>query len=399
MDEAEHGVDRSDRSKLRKGVVFATVAYLIYGIMPFYMKQLQAVAPGQIMAHRVIWSVLLLVIIVSVIRRWKIVRSAASMRMVCVFTITAALIGTNWLVYIWAVLHNFVLETSLGFFITPLMTVLLGVLALKERLSRMQVLAVALAGFGVAALAIGQGGSLWIALALAVTFSTAGLIRKIAPLDPLCALLIETSIMAPLAIVWLGWNAAHGQPVFEASLGQNALLVLTGVVTALPLLLFSSAAKMMPYSLAGQFQYLGPTLQFLQAVLLFHEPFRPLHMFTFGCIWVGLAIFTFDTVRAGLAFGRNSEAYAEGGGMITSAHSNLEGRCRERSTGPWQCISMPWVGKRRGRLGEIFRWQRVFDGIWPSQFFLARQSKVIGTFGIAKAKAICQRVAAVFSLP
>ena len=298
MSDPRHSGPHSRRKEFRVAVACATIAYLIYGIMPIYMKQLQAVPPGQIMAHRVIWSVLLLAMIVSVMGRWTTIRSAITPRLVLLFTITASLIGINWLVYIWAVLHSFVLETSLGFFITPLMTVLLGVVALRERLSRLQSLAVASAGLGVVALALGQGGSLWIALVLATTFSTAGLIRKIAPLDPLCGLLLETSIMAPAAIAWLWWSTAQGQPVFQPDLGENILLVMTGVVTAVPLLLFTTAAKKMPYSLAGQFQYLGPSLQFLQAVLLFHEPFGPLHMFTFGCIWLGLAIFTFDALRA-----------------------------------------------------------------------------------------------------
>jgi chloramphenicol-sensitive protein RarD len=202
-------------------------------------------------------------------------------------------------IYIWAVLNNFVLETSLGFFITPLMTVLLGVAALRERLRRPQAIAVILATIGVVALAVGQGGTLWIALVLAATFSIAGLIRKVTPLDPLCGLLIETMLMAPIAIAWLWWGMVRGQALFSADTGENLLLLMTGVVTAVPLLLFSAAAKKMPYSLAGQFQYIGPTLQFLQAVLLFHEPFGSLHLFTFICIWTGLGIFAIDLLRSG----------------------------------------------------------------------------------------------------
>lgn len=276
----------------------ATVAYLIYGIMPIYMKLLKAVPPGQIMAHRVVWSVVLLAAIVSVSRRWKTIGQAiAQPRQIGLLAVAATMIASNWLLYIWAVLHNFVLETSLGFFITPLITVLLGVVALREQLRRLQGVAVGLAAIGVGALALGQGGSLWIALALAGTISGAGLIRKIMPLDPLCGLLLETLLMAPFAIVWLWWGVSQGQPLFSAELGENILLVLTGVVTAVPLLLFSIAAKRMPYALAGQFQYIGPTLQFMQAVLLFHEPFGLLHLFTFVCIWTGLAFFAYDVLR------------------------------------------------------------------------------------------------------
>jgi chloramphenicol-sensitive protein RarD len=297
MSGTQGAIDQAQKSQMQSGIAYATIAYLIYGAMPIYMKQLQAVPTGQIMAHRVIWSVVLLAIIVSLLRRWDTLRQTISLRLVGLFAVTALLIGTNWLVYIWAVLQNHVLETSLGFFVTPLMTVLLGVVGLGERLNRLQAIAVGLAALGVLVFAIGQGGSLWIAMALAVTFSTAGLIRKIVPLDPLCGLLIETSLLAPMAIAWLWLASYHGQPVFGTDAVDNVFLVLTGVVTAVPLLLFSIAAKKMPYSLAGQFQYIGPSLQFLQAVLLFQEPFGVLHVFTFGCIWVGLAFFIFDALR------------------------------------------------------------------------------------------------------
>lgn len=290
-------VDQLNKSQIRSGVLYATIAYLIYGAMPIYMKQLQEVSPGHIMAHRVLWSIVLLAIIVSILGRWDTVRQAINLRLIGLFAVTATLIGTNWLVYIWAVLQNNVLETSLGFFITPLMTVLLGVVALGERLTWPQATAVCLAALGVVAFALGQGGSLWIAMVLAITFSTAGLIRKMIPLDPLCGLLIETSLLAPFAIAWLWLTSNQGQSVFGADPITNVLLVSTGVVTAVPLLLFSVAAKKMPYSLAGQFQYIGPSLQFLQAVLLFNEPFGLLHVFTFGCIWTGLAFFVLDALR------------------------------------------------------------------------------------------------------
>lgn len=297
MIEKERNADQDPESEMRSGVIYATAAYLIYGAMPIYMKQLQAVPPGHIMAHRVLWSIVLLAVFVSILRRWNTLRQAISLRLVCLLAVTAALIGTNWLVYIWAVLEDHVLETSLGFFITPLMTVLLGVVALGERLSRLQAIAVGLAALGALAFAFGQGSSLWIAMVLAVTFSTAGLIRKIVALDPLCGLLIETTLLAPFAIAWLFLAHHQGQPTFGTDPVDNFFLVSTGIVTAVPLLLFSIAAKKMPYSLAGQFQYIGPSLQFLQAVLLFHEPFGMLHMFTFGCIWIGLAFFIFDALR------------------------------------------------------------------------------------------------------
>lgn len=285
-------------SEMRLGVIYAISAYLIYGFMPIYMNLLSRVPPTQIMAHRVIWSLVLLAVVASVSRRWRDIRAAlANRRTLLTLMLTATMIGANWLVYIWAVLNRHILETSLGFFITPLITVALGVVVLRERLRRAQAVAVALAAVGVAALATGQGGTLWIALFLAFTFSTYGLIRKMAPVDPLCGLLIETALLAPIAVGWLIWVTAEGAGTFGANHADDLLLLFTGVVTALPLLLFTAATKRMPYSTIGLFQYIGPTLQFLQAVLLFGEPFSELHLFTFACIWAGLAVFAFDGLR------------------------------------------------------------------------------------------------------
>lgn len=284
---------------IRGGIICAVSAYLIYGIMPIYMKLLAAVPPTQIMAHRVMWSVLLLAVVASAVRSWGTVGAALTTpRTLLILILTATLIGGNWLLYIWAVLHNQILETSLGFFMTPLMTVLLGVVVLRERLRRAQALAVALAAVGVAALAFGQSANLWISLFLVCTFSLYGLIRKIAPIDPVCGLLIETALLAPIAVAWLVWVTARGEGAFGVNPVDDLLLVFTGVVTALPLLLFMEAARRMPYSMVGPFQYIGPTLQFLQAVLLFGERFTRLHLFTFACIWIGLAIFAVDGLRA-----------------------------------------------------------------------------------------------------
>lgn len=293
---------------MRLGIVYAVSAYLIYGFMPIYFKLLAAVPPGETMAHRLVWSVLLLAAIVTASRRWNQVRAALAMpRAPLILMATATLIGVNWLLYIWAVINGHVLETSLGFFIIPLVTVVLGVVALGERLRRAQMVAVGLAGVGVAALAIGQGGNLWISLVLVTSFGIYGLARKVTSIDALSGLLIETALLAPIGLAWLAWVTARGGGAFGADRFTDLLLVFTGVVTALPLLLFIEAARRMPYSLLGPFQYIGPTLQFLQAVLLFGEPFTALHLFTFGCIWTGLAIFAVDGLRSA---GRGSAASA-----------------------------------------------------------------------------------------
>lgn len=293
------GSDRYPPRELRLGIIYSVIAYVIYGVMPTYMRLLERVPPTEIMAHRVFWSVVFLAVIASLTRRWGPVSAAvASRRTMLTLVVTAALIGSNWLMYIWAVLNRHILETSLAFFITPLMTVLLGVIVLRERLRPAQWAAVALAGIGVGALATNQTMVLWITLFLVFTFSSYGLIRKIAPIDPLTGLLIETALLAPIGLGWLIWIATTGALAFGAEPIDDLLLVFTGVVTALPLLLFTAAAQRMPYSMFGPFQYIGPSLQALQAVLLFGEPFTGMHLFTFGCIWTAVAIFVVDGLRS-----------------------------------------------------------------------------------------------------
>lgn len=296
----KHDLPRShEQSELRLGIIYSVTAYVIYGGMPIYMRLLEQVPPTQIMAHRAFWSFAFLTIIASITRRWGPVGAAlASRRTMLTLIVTAALIGANWLMYIWAVLNRHILETSLAFFITPLTTVLLGVVVLRERLRRAQWAAVALATVGVGALATGHDTVLWITLFLVFTFSSYGLIRKIAPIDPLTGLLIETAVLTPVALGWLIWLATTSALAFGAKPVDDLLLVSTGVITAVPLLLFTAAAQRMPYSMFGPFQYIGPTLQALQAVLLFGEPFTRLHMFTFGCIWTALIIFVVDGLRS-----------------------------------------------------------------------------------------------------
>ena len=213
--------------------------------------------------------------------------------------LTAVLIGVNWLVYIYAVVSGHVLEGSLGYYLNPLFNVLLGVVLLKERLSRAQVFATLLAGAGVAVLAAGAGSGLWISLTLAFSFGLYGFLRKIAPVDSLEGLSIETALLAPIAAGWLFWLAADGSLRFGVlGPGTDVLLALGGAVTAIPLLLFTAAARRLPYSTLGFLQYLAPSLQFLLAVLVFGEAFTVPHMICFGAIWTALAIFSIDGWRS-----------------------------------------------------------------------------------------------------
>jgi chloramphenicol-sensitive protein RarD len=280
----------------RLGVVLGLGAYLSWGFLPIYMKAVGAVAAPEILAHRILWSVVLLLGVVAILRRWPAVATLIrAPRTLAVLALTALLIGGNWLTYIWAVNAGFVLETSLGYFVTPLLNVALGVFFLRERLRPAQTAAVGFAVAGVALLTIAQGGLPWISLFLALSFSVYGLLRKIAPVDPLTGLLAETALLAPLSLAYI---AAYGAHDFGTDAGLDTLLILSGVITAAPLLMFAAAAKRLRYATLGLLQYLAPTIQFLLAILLYREPLTGAHIATFAFIWAGLALYAVDSVRA-----------------------------------------------------------------------------------------------------
>lgn len=289
-----------DRSQRSAGLIFGVSAYLLWGVMPLYFKALTHVGPVEIVAHRILWSLVFLGALIALWRRWPAVRAALSNRRAMLLLVaTSVLIAINWLVYIYAVVSGHVLEGSLGYYLNPLVNILLGVVILKERLSRLQVAATLIAGAGVLALAAGAGSGLWISLVLAVTFASYGFLRKIAPVEALEGLSIETVILAPLALGWMLWLQQTGTGSFlVAGPTTTLLLALGGAITAIPLLLFTAAARRLPYSTMGFLQYLAPSLQFLLAVLAFGEPLTRAHMICFGAIWTALALFTFDGLRA-----------------------------------------------------------------------------------------------------
>jgi len=283
------------RNEAALGVVLGLGAYLTWGFLPLYMKAVASVPAPDILAHRVIWSLLLLVGVVAVMRRWQpLAALARDPRTLGLLGLTALLIGVNWLIYIWAVNSGHVLETSLGYFINPLVNVALGVIVLGERLRKAQIGAVSLAAAGVVILAVAQGSLPWISLALAFSFSLYGLIRKMAPADPLTGLLAETALLAPLALIYL---VTLGGGSFGQSGSIDLLLILSGAVTAAPLLMFAAAGKRLRYATLGLLQYIAPTIQFLLAILLFREPLSAAHLVTFACIWIGLAVYAVDAVR------------------------------------------------------------------------------------------------------
>ena len=240
----------SQRAPVNPGLLFGVGAYLLWGLMPLYFRLIGGVPATQVLAHRVLWSVALLLIVVAALRRFGAIRAAATPRVLGALAASAVLIAVNWLVYIWAVQHAHVLEASLGYYINPLVNVALGVLVLGERVRPVQGAAVALAAAGVGVMALG-GGALWISLTLAMSFGFYGLIRKLVAIDALGGLLVETAVLAPLAALVLARAAAAGEGAFGADPRLDALLVASGVITAVPLLLFAAAARRLQLSVAA----------------------------------------------------------------------------------------------------------------------------------------------------
>ncbi|HMN61026.1 MAG TPA: EamA family transporter RarD [Anaerolinea sp.] len=280
-------------TSVNKGVLSALAAYLIWGIFPVYWKLLTNVPALQIMTHRVVWSFVFVTILLSLRRDWAGLRQAINRRTVVIYLLAGILLAVNWLTYIWSVNAGFILESSLGYFINPLVSVLLGVVFLREKLRPWQWAAVGLAALGVNHLTIAHGSLPWISLGLAFTFGMYGFIKKLAPLGSLNGLTLETALILVPALAYLLLAEANGTGAFgHLSAFQNVLLVLTGVVTAIPLLLFSEGARRIPLATLGLLQYVSPTLQFLFGVLVYHEAFTHERVIGFSIIWVALALYS-----------------------------------------------------------------------------------------------------------
>jgi len=289
----------TDAPHPRVGFLLGLAAYALWGVLPLYFKAIADVAAVDIVAHRVLWSLPFLALLVTLARGWPELRSVIGQRQTLgVLAITALLIGGNWLLYVYAVTSGHILAASFGYYLNPLVNVLLGRFVLKEQLGRLQWAAVAIAGAGISVLAAGALGQLWISLTLCVSFALYGLLRKVVAADAITGLGIETALLFPLAACWLGWRVASGAPVFGPNGGHTGLLLLAGIVSTTPLLLFTAAAKRLPYSTLGMLQFLAPTLQFLIAVLLYNEPFTRSHAIAFIAIWTALALYIVALLRA-----------------------------------------------------------------------------------------------------
>jgi len=281
----------------RRGLMLGLCAYLLWGLLPLYLRLVRHVPAAQLLSYRVLWSLALLAAAAVAMRRLGAIRRAARGRTLALLGASSLLIGANWLVYIWAVQQNRVLEASLGYFINPLVSVGLGMLFLGERLRAAQGWAVALAATGVAVSAVAGGGAAWISLTLAATFGLYGLVRKLAAIDALGGLLVETLVLALPAAVLLALAAGRGEAAWGRDGTTDMLIALSGAVTAAPLLLFAAAARRLPLSVLGLLQYLAPSIQFALAVLFFGERLAPVHLAVFGPIWAGCALFAWDGLR------------------------------------------------------------------------------------------------------
>jgi chloramphenicol-sensitive protein RarD len=286
---------------MNKGIWYGIGAYLAWGVFPIYWKWLDTVPAIQIISHRIIWSFVLLAIVIIITRQGKAFRSAAlSPRVVLIYLASAILLSINWLTYVWAVNAGFVVETSLGYFINPLLSVLLGVFFLREKLRPWQWAPIGLAAVGVTYVAITYGQFPWIALTLACSFGIYGLIKKAAPLGSLYGLTLETGLLFLPAVGFLIVMEMRGGGAFlRSGPVPDLLMVGAGVVTTIPLLMFASAAQRIPLSTVGVLQYITPTMQFLLGVLLYHEPFNRFHLIGFSIVWVALIFFWLEGFLAG----------------------------------------------------------------------------------------------------
>ncbi len=278
---------------MRTGIFSAALAFLCWGLFPLYFHAVKEVPSMQILAHRMIWSLAFLLIVLALRRQWRWLEQVRQPRVFWSFVASALLLSANWLLYIWAVNNGHVIEASLGYFINPLVNIMFGYLLLKERLRRVQWIAIAIAALGVAWLTWQSGSVPWIALCLAASFGAYGLLRKTAALGALEGLSFETMVLFPIAAIYVGWLTLHGENAFlnTASDSTRWLLVAAGPITAVPLLLFASGARQIPLSILGLLQYLAPTIQFLLGVWLFKEAFTADRLVGFALIWAALILF------------------------------------------------------------------------------------------------------------
>jgi chloramphenicol-sensitive protein RarD len=285
---------------MKRGILYGIGAYLLWGFFPIYWKVLHGVSAFQVIGHRIGWSFIVLIIFILVTKQWQDFRAAAfNAKTIGIYGIAGVLLSINWLVYVWGVNADLIVETSLGYFINPLLSVLLGVVFLRERLRPAQWIPVILAAIGVIYLTVVYGRPPLIALSLAFSFGFYGLVKKLAPLGSLYGLTLETAIVLPVALIYLVIVEMNGTGTFlHTSARVDIFLAGAGIVTTIPLLMFASAAKQIPLTMVGILQYIAPTLQFLIGIFLYKEPFDQSHLIGFSIVWVALIIFWVENFMA-----------------------------------------------------------------------------------------------------
>ena len=284
------------------GILFAAFSYILWGFLPLYWKALQHVPAWELLAHRILWSLVFMLVILLAMKQLRGLPAQlkdlfSNKKRTLGITLASICITLNWGLYIWAVNTNNIVEASLGYYINPLVSILLGIIVLKEKLSLWQTISICIAGLGVLILTVNFGSFPWIAIILAVSFGFYGLLKKMVQLGAVMGLTIETLLLAPCALLFLsmvqtGENAAFGMDVMT-----TLLLIGAGVATAVPLLLFASGAKRIPLSMVGLLQYLAPTISLILGVFLYNEPFTKIHLIAFMCIWAALTIYTLTLTK------------------------------------------------------------------------------------------------------
>jgi chloramphenicol-sensitive protein RarD len=302
----------------RKGYLFGIGAYVAWGFFPLYFKMLRPAGPLEILAHRVVWSALFVGLLLTVARNWRRIGGLLRRpRTVLVVTLAAVLIAVNWGTYIYGVNTNRIVETSLGYFITPLISVAFGLAFFGERLRPVQWVALGVGTAAVAVLTVDYGRLPWIALTLAVSFASYGLVKKRLGLPPTDGLFVESAMLAVPGLVYLGWLSAAGRSTFPGSAGHAVLLLISGAVTAVPLLMFAASANRITMTGLGILQYIAPILQFFVGVVIEHEPMPAVRLFGFALVWLALAVFTWDALRRSRRAPRRIEPAAEPAGLST----------------------------------------------------------------------------------
>ncbi len=283
---------------MNKGILSGIAAYAMWGFFPIYWKLLHDVPAVQLLGHRIGWSFLLLMAFIFITKQWKDFRASAfNARVLGIYAVAGVLLSINWLIYVWGVNAGFIVETSLGYFINPLLSVLFGVFFLREKLRPTQWIPIVIAAIGVTYLTLTYGRLPWIALSLAVSFGLYGLVKKLSPLGSVYGLTLETGIVFPIALAYLTFVQVNGTGEFlHDGLTVDLLLIGGGIVTTIPLLMFASAAKQIPLNMIGVLQYFAPTIQFLIGVFIYKEPFDTTRFIGFGIVWLALIIFWVENI-------------------------------------------------------------------------------------------------------